>query len=328
MGTDSPNQGAVLPIVNHPTTGDVVGPGPLVTDDAVACWDGTGGLTLKEGTITCTAIAAHVASMANPHATDVGNLGSGTLAELNTAITDATLDDAGDSRPPDLHAIDGADHSFPSTGGTTWLDDEGNFTTPAGGGDVVQVGAPVVDETVAVYDDVLGLKIKGTGPVALDIVTRDTSTSEVDEVPVFTDTGSKVITGGGIKFINGALCIKQVNGIAGVATMELGDCVAKSSLIPGEVLLTSGTAEERFVGCIVIGGDGGDDVWIAILGECTIKCALPAVLLTEFLDPSATVGRAHPHASPTSSVFAMPVTTKGPAVLGTVRGLIVPREYF
>lgn len=40
----------------------------------------------------------------NPHATDVGNLGSGTLAELNAAITDATLDDSGDSRPPTSHA--------------------------------------------------------------------------------------------------------------------------------------------------------------------------------------------------------------------------------
>ena len=42
----------------------------------------------------------HIANTANPHATDVGNLGSGTLAELNGAITDATLDDASSSRPP------------------------------------------------------------------------------------------------------------------------------------------------------------------------------------------------------------------------------------
>lgn len=36
----------------------------------------------------------------NPHQVDIGNIGSGTLAELNLAITDATLDDAGDSRTP------------------------------------------------------------------------------------------------------------------------------------------------------------------------------------------------------------------------------------
>jgi hypothetical protein len=36
-------------------------------------------------------------------AVDIGNLGSGTLAELNTAITDATLDDVGDPRTPTAH---------------------------------------------------------------------------------------------------------------------------------------------------------------------------------------------------------------------------------
>lgn len=40
----------------------------------------------------------HIADTANPHGTDVENLGSGTLAELNAAITDATLDDASDPR--------------------------------------------------------------------------------------------------------------------------------------------------------------------------------------------------------------------------------------
>lgn len=43
---------------------------------------------------------AHIASTVNPHATDVENLGSGTLVELNAAITDATLDDSSDSRTP------------------------------------------------------------------------------------------------------------------------------------------------------------------------------------------------------------------------------------
>ena len=46
------------------------------------------------------AIDTHIASTANPHATDIGNLGGGTLAELNSAVTDATLDDSSASRPP------------------------------------------------------------------------------------------------------------------------------------------------------------------------------------------------------------------------------------
>jgi len=46
--------------------------------------------------------SAHVADVTtNPHATDLGNIGSGTLAELNTAVTDATLIDTGDSRLSD-----------------------------------------------------------------------------------------------------------------------------------------------------------------------------------------------------------------------------------
>lgn len=50
------------------------------------------------------AIADHVSDTDNPHDTSVGNLLPGTLAELNAIITDATLDDSGDARPPTAHA--------------------------------------------------------------------------------------------------------------------------------------------------------------------------------------------------------------------------------
>ena len=84
-------------------TGDVSGPASSV-DDRLALFDGVTGKLIKQGTVTGTAVAAHLPDTANPHATDVGNLGSGTLAELNAAITDATLDDASDPRPPTAHA--------------------------------------------------------------------------------------------------------------------------------------------------------------------------------------------------------------------------------
>lgn len=45
-------------------------------------------------------LTTHINDTNNPHATDLGNIGSGTLAELNAAVNDATLDDAGDSRTP------------------------------------------------------------------------------------------------------------------------------------------------------------------------------------------------------------------------------------
>lgn len=49
-------------------------------------------------------ISGHVGDINNPHQTSVGNIGSGTLAELNLAISDATLDDISGTRTPTAHA--------------------------------------------------------------------------------------------------------------------------------------------------------------------------------------------------------------------------------
>jgi len=46
----------------------------------------------------------HLARVDNPHRTEPGNLLPGTLADLNSVITDATLDDKSDPRDPNLHA--------------------------------------------------------------------------------------------------------------------------------------------------------------------------------------------------------------------------------
>ena len=105
------------------------------------------------GTNTHPQIDSHIANTANPHATDVGNLGSGTLAELNAAITDATLDDTSGARTPTAHA------STHSDGGSDEITVE-NLGTAGGAGTVptsdgaggltMATPTPSLDETVKV----------------------------------------------------------------------------------------------------------------------------------------------------------------------------------
>ncbi|NIM50438.1 MAG: hypothetical protein GTO22_14510 [Gemmatimonadales bacterium] len=59
------------------------------------------------GTNTHAQIDSHISSTANPHSTSIANIGSGTLAQLNSAVSDATLIDTGDSRLSDDRTADG-----------------------------------------------------------------------------------------------------------------------------------------------------------------------------------------------------------------------------
>lgn len=104
--------------------GDVAGPGSA-TDNAIARFDGTTGKVVQNSSVTIddsgnistpgnvdgrdisadgSTLDSHTSNTSNPHNTDVGNLGSGTLAELNSTITDATLDDSSATRDPNTHA--------------------------------------------------------------------------------------------------------------------------------------------------------------------------------------------------------------------------------
>lgn len=61
--------------------------------------DGTNDVTVAQAK----AASDHVSETDNPHGTGIPNVDPGTLAELNAAITDATLDDSSDSRTPSAH---------------------------------------------------------------------------------------------------------------------------------------------------------------------------------------------------------------------------------
>ncbi len=158
--------------INGSGTGDVAGPASSV-DDRLALFDGVTGKLLKQGTVTGSAVATHLPDTANPHATDLGNIGSGTLAELNTAVTDATLDDASDPRTPTAHASThsdgGSDEISVEDLATAELnaalvlkpDGAGGLVFGAVGGTGDVVGpASAVDDRLALFDGVTGKLIK------------------------------------------------------------------------------------------------------------------------------------------------------------------------
>lgn len=86
-GTGITNTAGVLSVVAS-LGGDVVGPGPTVTDETVWVADGTGGLTLKETAVVAT-VAGAVSGI-----TTLGTSGLATLASLGVAGTStlATVD--------------------------------------------------------------------------------------------------------------------------------------------------------------------------------------------------------------------------------------------
>ena len=73
-------------------SGDVVGPAGA-TDDRIAAFDSTTGKLIKQGSVTATAVAAHLGSTSNPHSVTAAQAGadaSGTAAAAVVAHTGAT----------------------------------------------------------------------------------------------------------------------------------------------------------------------------------------------------------------------------------------------
>ncbi len=280
--------------------GDVTGPGPLVTDDAVACWDGTGGLTLKAGAVTCTEIAQHIASTENPHQTDINNLGSGTLAELNAVITDATLDTNTASRPPNGTAAGDLNGSYPNPG----------FINGA------PVETPVLDDHTAFADGSDAEAIKSCRLSAMPYLQKITNGTQLQNGVVLTNsTGGEVTKAAEAKFVGPALCLPLINKTGAIAVV--GDIVSVDLANDDAFVLTTGTADERFCGVVMDSNVAdGSICYIAVAGRVTVNMDATAIIRGDFIDPSPTPGKGHPHAGPTPSVFGIATTDKALGVGG------------
>jgi len=117
---------------------------------------GTNTMSVAEGK---TAYDHSQVTTGNPHSVAVADLDQGTLSDLNGRITDATLDDSGDSRPPTSHALGGSAHSadtlanLNSKVSDATLDDSSDPRTPTshasshqnGGSDEVATATPAAN---------------------------------------------------------------------------------------------------------------------------------------------------------------------------------------
>ena len=135
------------------------------------------------GTNTHAQIDTHISDTANPHATDIENLGSGTLAELNAAITDATLDANTGPRPPTSHAsnhTDGTDDIQNATAAQKGLATAAQITKLDGVEALADVtDATNVDAAGAVMETLVDAKGDIFAASAADTIAR---------LPVGTDT--------------------------------------------------------------------------------------------------------------------------------------------
>ena len=150
------------------------------------------------------------------------------------------------------------------------------------GGDVVGPAA-VVDGTAALWDGITGKLLKDSR----------------------------------MKVIGGAVCLPLLNR-TGVLSV-IGDIVSIDLANDLAFVLTTGFADQRFAGVVMEAVASLSLCYLAVIGHVLINCDATAIARGDFLDPSATPGKAHPHAGTTPTTMAVAASVKGAGV-GTVQG--------
>ncbi len=126
------------------------------------------------------------------------------------------------------------------------------------------------------------------------------------------------------RFIGGALCFALTNDDG--TTVVVGDIMKASTTQAGSCLRTTANGNDSFVGVVAEGADDGDPVWLALLGEATVRCS-GAVALGDYIDISGTTGLGNANPVSTENTIGMALTAKG-AGTGPVQVMLCGCERF
>ena len=214
--------------------------------------DGSG-LTNVTDEETAASLTYHIGNTDNPHETDLNTLKTGTLSELNSVVTDATLDDIGDKRVPTIHDNMAHDPDF-ATGLdlTTHTDDETNPHNTS----INNIVAGTLSE----------LNNNLTDATLVNEADIKTELSELDDVDNIDKAAGKILEvdtdGVTHKYVDPPSEIASINDIGDVDTAGVEDEQAllydleTGTWVPGEV----GGSYDIYVTDVTIGPDESETV--------------------------------------------------------------------